>query len=45
MKELLMLALASLIGFCGGVMYARDVYRPLVDWMHKTMRGGGQRDS
>lgn len=38
MKELLLLALASFIGFWGGVMYAREVYRPLVDWYWKKAR-------
>ena len=45
MKELLLLAFAAFTGFLGGVMYTRDVYRPLVDWMHRAMRGGEQRDS
>ena len=38
MKELLMLGFAMLTGFIGGVMYARDVYKPLVDWMHRQER-------
>ena len=44
-KELLLLAFAAFTGFLGGVMYTRDVYRPLVDWMNRTMKGGERRDS
>ena len=32
MKEILMAAFAMITGFAGGVMYAREVYRPIVRW-------------
>jgi len=33
MQEILLQGLALGLGFIGGVLYAREVYRPLVEWM------------
>lgn len=41
----MLIGFAMLTGFIGGLMYTREVYMPLVAWMHRTTKGGGQRDS
>ena len=37
-KVALLILFAMASGFVGGVMYARDVYRPLVDWYCRKTR-------
>ena len=32
MMDWLLVAFAMITSFAGGVMYTREVYRPLVDW-------------
>lgn len=36
----MLIGFAMLTGFVGGVMYTRDVYRPLVDWFWKSRNEG-----
>ena len=40
MIDWLLVAFAMLTGFMGGVMYTREVYRPLVDWYWQKVRRG-----
>ena len=44
-KVALLLLFAMASGFVGGVMYAREVYKPLVDWMHKHEGGNDEWNS
>lgn len=37
-KAALMILFAMASGFAGGVMYAREVYKPLVEWYWKKAR-------